>query len=178
MGRAGDRRDEEFRTFAADTRASLLRTATMLTAGDTHLAEDLVQITLSKVYVAWPRVRDVASAGAYARTVLTRAFVDHTRRPWWRREQPAEEVPEIVVEDAGPGEDHTRLDAALRALPPRMRAIVVLRYWLDLDVATTAAQLGCSPGTVRGQASRALAVLRRVLSDAGDDLAATRKAIR
>lgn len=168
-GRTGAR-DEEFLAFAHGARSPLLRTAVMLTAGDHHLAEDLVQIALTKVYVAWPTVRDDDRRTAFARRVLVHAFVDQTRTAWWRRERGSGELPEIAVDPPSGVLERPGLEAALAQLPPRMRAVVVLRYWLDLDVAETAAHLGCSPGTVRGQSSRALAGLRRVLAAADPEL--------
>ena len=79
-------RDREFSDFVGASRVSLLRTACMLTAGDRFLAEDVVQTALARVYVAWPRIRKSSSAEAYTRRALVSAFLDETRRPWWRRE--------------------------------------------------------------------------------------------
>lgn len=79
-------RDEQFHSFVASRRASLLRTATLLTAGDAHLAEDLVQSTLTKLYVAWPAFRRADNPDGYLRRTLVNALTDERRR-WWRRHE-------------------------------------------------------------------------------------------
>lgn len=79
-------RDEQFHSFVASRRASLLRTATLLTAGDAHLAEDLVQSTLTKLYVAWPAFRRADNPDGYLRRSLANALTDERRR-WWRRHE-------------------------------------------------------------------------------------------
>jgi RNA polymerase sigma-70 factor (sigma-E family) len=156
--RAAADRDDEFRRFVEASRATLLSAGTMLTAGDRHLAEDLVQIALTRTYLAWPRVRPGEEA-PYARKVLVNAFIDQTRRSWWQRERATSHPPESALHHAVTTADED-VARALRELPPRMRAIVVLRYWFDLDPATIARQLGCTSGTVRSQCARALAKLR------------------
>src|SRR3954466_13670188 len=90
-------RDHEFSDFVGASRVSLLRTACMLTAGDRYLAEDVVQTALARVYVAWPRIRERAGTEAYTRRAVISAFLDETRRPWWRRERATEELPDIAV---------------------------------------------------------------------------------
>ena len=90
--RAG--RDEAFHDFVVSTRGDLLRTATLLAAGDRHLAEDLVQVSLTRLYVAWGRLREPAARHAYARRILVNSLIDETRRPWRRREQPRAELPD------------------------------------------------------------------------------------
>jgi RNA polymerase sigma-70 factor (sigma-E family) len=157
-------RDREFSDFVGASRVSLLRTACMLTAGDRFLAEDVVQTALARVYVAWPRIRETASAEAYARKAVVSAFLDETRRPWWRRERATGEVPDA----AAPGDIDGRFDdgpvrRALAELPPRMRAVVVLRHELDLSVEATASALGCAKGTVKSMNSKALERLRAAL---------------
>jgi len=161
--RAADERDEEFRRFVVASRSTLLSAATMLTAGDRHLAEDLVQVALTRTYLAWTRVRPGEEA-PYARKVLVNAFIDQTRRSWWQRERSAAHPPEPAHPEL-PATADEDVAAALRELPPRMRAVVVLRYWFDLDVATTARQLGCTSATVRSQGARALAKMRAHLRD-------------
>ncbi len=154
-------RDGEFEEFVLAQRGPLVRMARLLTAGDHGLAEDLVQTTLTKLYVAWPRVRRAGNPVGYARTSLTHAFVDERRRPH-RRETPTDDVPDRTTYDADdtPAE---RVLAALGDLPPRQRAVVVLRHWLDLDVAETARLLSCSTGTVKSQNAKALEHLRTAL---------------
>jgi RNA polymerase sigma-70 factor (sigma-E family) len=158
-------RDTEFVEFVTAQRTALVRMARLLTAGDDAFAEDLVQTTLTKLYVHWGRVRRAGNPVGYARTSLTHAFFDEQRRAHRRRETPAD----TQVEIAAPGED---LDlagtvlAALASLAPRQRAVVVLRHWLDLDVAETARVLGCSTGTVKSQNAKALDRLRTILEPA------------
>ena len=155
-------RDEQFHDFVVARRAALVRTATLLTAGDPHLAEDLVQSTLTKLYVAWPVFQRAGNRDGYLRRVMVNALTDERRRMWWRRERPVAELPDRP--QAGPdGDDDSALRTALRDLPPRMRAAVVFRYFYDLDIAETADALGCSQGTVKSQTSRALDRLRDAL---------------
>lgn len=162
-------RDNEFAEFVAAQRDQLMRVARLLTTGDEPAAEDLVQLTLTKLYVAWARVQKAGNPVGYARRTLSNAFLDERRH---RRHQV-----EVISGDPTAGVEssasHTGdVDPTLRAtvltalagLPPRQRAVVVLRHWLDLDVAETAHTLGCSEGTVKSQNSKALAHLRDALS--------------
>lgn len=156
-------RDEQFHQFVVSRRAALVRTATLLTAGDAHLAEDLVQSTLTKLYVAWPSFQRADNPDGYVRRTLVNALTDERRR-WWRRsERPMAEVPDRAAAEHITGDVSDGLRAALRELPPRMRAALVFRYFYDLDVADTADALGCSEGTVKSQTARALDRLRTVL---------------
>ena len=155
-------RDEQFRRYVLARRADLLRTATLLTAGDRHLAEDLVQATLTRLYLAWPAFQRAANPGGYARRALVNALTDEHRRNWRRRERPMADLPERPMpEITGPRSDE--LDEALAQLPPRMRAALVFRYFHELNVAETALALGCAEGTVKSQTARALDRLRAVL---------------
>jgi RNA polymerase sigma-70 factor (sigma-E family) len=158
-------RDEQFHDFVLARRAGLVRTATLLAAGDKHLAEDLVQQTLTKLYVAWPAYRRADNPDGYVRRALVNALTDERRRIWRRRERSMAEPPEVPFE-AGSVEIEgiERLRKALRELPPRMRAAVVFRYFYDLGVTETADALGCSEGTVKSQTARALGQLRDVLT--------------
>jgi RNA polymerase sigma-70 factor (sigma-E family) len=159
-------RDEQFHSFVLDRRASLVRTATLLTAGDGHLAEDLVQSTLTKLYVAWPAFRRADNLDGYLRRTLVNALTDERRRWWRRHERPVAELPDRPGTDAPrDGDVDDGLRAALRDLPPKMRAAVVFRYFYDLDVADTADALGCSTGTVKSQTARALDRLRASLTN-------------
>ncbi|GAA4962437.1 SigE family RNA polymerase sigma factor [Actinoplanes utahensis] len=156
-------RDEQFHRFVASRRAALVRTATLLTAGDAHLAEDLVQSTLTKLYVAWPAFQRADNPEGYVRRTLVNALTDERRR-WWRRsERSMAEVPDRAAAPHAEGDLSDGLRVALRDLPPRMRAALVFRYFYDLDVADTADALGCSEGTVKSQTARALDRLRAVL---------------
>ncbi|MEV6350915.1 SigE family RNA polymerase sigma factor [Actinoplanes sp. NPDC051851] len=158
-------RDEQFHRFVSARRSGLVRTATLLTAGDGHLAEDLVQSALTKLYVAWPAYQRAENKDGYLRRTLVNALIDERRRWWRRREQSMADVPDLVAAETGtsPGELTDGLRVALKELPPRMRAALVFRYFYDLDVADTADALGCSEGTVKSQTARALDKLRVVL---------------
>jgi RNA polymerase sigma-70 factor (sigma-E family) len=160
-----DQRDTEFIDFVTAQRTALLRMARLLTAGDESYAEDLVQTTLTRLYVHWPRLRRAGNPVGYARTSLTHAFVDEQRRAHRRRETPTETIADRPVPDADPDLARAVL-AALADLAPRQRAVVVLRHFLDLDVAETARVLSCSPGTVKSQNAKALDRLRASLEPA------------
>jgi DNA-directed RNA polymerase specialized sigma24 family protein len=138
-------RDEEFSAFVQARRTGLVRSACLLTAGDTHLAEDLVQTALARLYVAWPKVRRAGTESAYVWRIIVNVHIDEVRRPCL-------------------GGSEVR--AALGALPPGMRAAVVLRHWLDLSVGETAELMNCSEGTVKSQTAKAAARLRDLLSPA------------
>jgi RNA polymerase sigma-70 factor (sigma-E family) len=157
-------RDEEFRAFVVARRPALLRLATLLSAGDEHLAEDLVQTALTRLYVAWRRVERDQGPEAYARRILVNAVVDERRRAWRRSETSRADLPEVAAA-TGAVEDRDAVRTALAAIAPRMRAAVVLRHWLGYDVAECAALLGCSEGTVKSQTARGLDRLRALLSD-------------
>ena len=156
-------RDEEFRRYVLERRGELIRSATLLTAGDRHLAEDLVQSTLTQLYLAWPAFQRAANPAAYARRSLVNALVDEKRRPWRRREHTTADLPETVTPVPVSSTAAERVNLALAQLPTRMRAAVVLRYFHDLSVAETADALGCTQGTVKSQTARALDRLRLVL---------------
>ena len=151
------RREAEFSDYVAARRAYLYRFAWLL-CGDPHLAEDLVQQALTKLYVSWTRVQAAESPDAYARRVLVNTHLDEVRRPFRRREQPAEDHQlDGPTSDATPYEDLDDLGAALRSLAPRQRAVVVLRHYWGLSVDETADSLGIAPGTVKSQTSDAIA---------------------
>jgi RNA polymerase sigma-70 factor (sigma-E family) len=163
-------RDEEFRLYVLTRRIEMVRTATLLTAGDQHLAEDLVQSTLTQLYLAWPAFQRAANPRAYARRALVNALVDEKRRPWRRREHSTPDLPEYpFATDSGSNTATDQLNRALGQLPPRMRAAIVLRYYQELSVAETADALGCTQGTVKSQTARALDRLRQVLDLSADE---------
>jgi RNA polymerase sigma-70 factor (sigma-E family) len=159
-------RGADFDDFVRGSATRLLRTAVLLT-GDRQAAEDLVQETYERIYVHWPRIR----AGApepYARKTLTNLAANRWRK---RHRRPAEVA---LIEDhdqSTPDDSETyavrrELLAALQALPPRQRAVIVLRYYDDLTEAQTAEVLGCAIGTVKSQAARALDRLRLITEPA------------
>ena len=150
-------RDEAaFRAFVETNGASLLHAARLLT-GDHHHGEDLVQTVLTKMYLKWDRVDTPL---AYARRALVTAAIDSGRRRWWG-ERATETMPELPGREAETDADERdELRRLLRELPPRERAVVVLRYYCDQSEAQTAATLGMPVGTVKSTCSRALARLR------------------
>lgn len=154
----------EYDAFVAHRSQALLRTAYLLT-GDRALAEDLLQTALAKSWFAWGRIEGPPEP--YVRKVLASTYATWWRRRW-RGEQPTDSLPELPLPPAGSVEDRDLLWRALGTLPRRQRAVVVLRYYEDLSEAEIAATLGITPGTVKSQAARALAALRRnaELSDA------------
>ncbi|GAA0974852.1 RNA polymerase sigma-E factor [Nocardioides aquaticus] len=156
--------DDEFTALVHASWPSLYRTAYLL-VGDRGEAEDLVQTALAKTYASWPKVRDVAAAPGYARTVLVNTATSWFRRRSWNAESPHDVLPERPG-PVGDPDDRPLLVAALATLAPRQRAVVVLRYYEDLSVAETARLLGVSDGTIKSQTSDALARLRTLLGDA------------
>ncbi|GAA4848862.1 SigE family RNA polymerase sigma factor [Kitasatospora terrestris] len=160
----------EFEEFAHSRGTALFRTALLL-CGDWHLAEDLTQATLAKVYASWTRVRSADSPEAYARRILLRGHLSH-RRLRRSAERPAlEQLPEQVSTEQDPALRLTLLQA-LGGLSPRDRAVLVLRYWEDRSVEETAAELGLTTGVVRTRSLRALTRLRALLGDQLAGLAA------
>jgi RNA polymerase sigma-70 factor (sigma-E family) len=149
--------DEEFRQFMRGRWPAMLRLAYGLT-GDRGHAEDVAQAAFARAYASWGRVRRTGDPDAYVRRIV----VNENRRRF-RKQRVAEALPGTLPDSgtvpAGP-EDRAALLDALRSLGPRQRAVVVLRYWMDMSEAETAAALNCSVGTVKSQASRALAALR------------------
>lgn len=155
-------RDAAFTEFAAARRTHLRRIAYAL-CGDWHRADDLVQTALVKLYVAWPRLQDPAKGEAYARTILVRADIDESRRPW-RRERSGLEGHDRAAEGGTSVEDRSEVFDALQQLPLMQRKVVLLRHWLGLSVAETAHELRLAEGTVKSHTSRGLATLQEVLS--------------
>jgi RNA polymerase sigma factor (sigma-70 family) len=152
--------DIELHAFVEARYLHLRRTAYLL-CGDWYRAEDLVQTALARVVVAARRGR-VDSLDAYSRRVLMRVFLDDRDRGWRRREHSTDRLTDVA--DAPPDRDAAlTVLAALRSLPPRQRAVVVLRYWEDRSVADTAIDLGLTETTVRTRARRALQRLRPLL---------------
>ena len=155
-----------YREFAAARLDGLRRTAYLL-CGDWHTADDLASMALTRVLRHWGRVSRMDNPDAYLRRTLLRAWLDERRRPW-RREQPTDLLPNrSAAAGAGPEgvADRLTILALLAELPPRRRAVLVLRYFCDLSVEETADELGISTGTVKSQTARAIQALRARLLD-------------
>ncbi|MEV7778820.1 SigE family RNA polymerase sigma factor [Kitasatospora sp. NPDC088351] len=160
--------EDEYLEFVAARAKALYRSAYVLAAGDTHLAEDLVQETLSRVYVHWKRVAGADNPVAYAQTVLVRTFLSLRRRRS-TGERPTGTMPDGAASGPDTALRLTLLDA-LGQLPPRDRAVLLLRYWEDRSIEETARMLRLSSSAVRSQGTRALARVRALLGDSLSDL--------
>ncbi|MGI3785733.1 MAG: SigE family RNA polymerase sigma factor [Janthinobacterium lividum] len=153
----------EFTAFVREHRRRLVRSAFLLCGSWAH-AEDVTQISLEKLYVAWPRIRS-RGPDAYVRTIITRTVIDESRRPW-RRESPvdAQQLTDTPAADpradTGVGPDLLR---ALLTLPVRQRQTVVLRHYWGLSVEETAQHLGISTGSVKSHCSRGMHQLDTLL---------------
>ena len=155
----GSGTEAEFSAFVQRRWPQLVRLGFVLT-GDAGLAEDLAQTALARVYASWSRICRSGDPDAYVRRVMVNANRSRFRK---RRvpEQLTGAVPEPPPADQIRGcDDRMALLAALMGLPPRQRSVVMLRFWLDMTETQVAEELGCSVGTVKSQASRALTTLR------------------
>jgi len=155
--------DDDFAEFARACAPRLRQTAYLL-CRDWHLAQDFTQTTLAKVFMQWRRIVRNEYPEAYSRKVLLRVFLDHQRRRS-SREVVVDAVPEAGAGDGGRAELRLTLIEALGRIPPRDRAIVVLRYWEDQSIETVANTLGVSVATVKTQSSRSLTRLRGMLGE-------------
>lgn len=166
----------EFEAYFRARRDGVRRTAYLL-CGDWHRADDHAQAAFVALHRHWRRIRDRDALDAWMRRTLVRSVIDESRRPW-RRERSTDAVEVGGVERGvasgadGVATRHVLVEG-LRAVPPRQRAVLVLRFLEGLDVASTAAALRCSEGTVKSQTAHGLATLRTVLGDALDDLRPT-----
>jgi RNA polymerase sigma-70 factor (sigma-E family) len=155
----GAESDEEFRDFMRGRWPAMVRLAYTLT-GDQGHAEDIAQAAFASAYAAWGRVRRAGDPDAYVR-----AIVVHENSKRFRKLRVREDLRAAVPEcGTGPDDrlaDRAALHDALSRLGPRQRAVIVLRFWLDMSEAETARALDCSVGTVKSQTSRALATLRK-----------------
>jgi RNA polymerase sigma-70 factor (sigma-E family) len=166
MSRGETQDQREFREYFQVRREKVRRTAYVL-CGDWHWADDLTQSAFIRLAVNWRKVRDKEALDAFVRTCLIRAYLSDVKRVWRRRERTVAEPPDLATlastTDGATG--RMTFAAALRQLPPRQRAVLVCRYYQDLDVAATAQTLGCSEGTVKSQSARGLAKLRELLDE-------------
>jgi RNA polymerase sigma-70 factor (sigma-E family) len=150
-------RDQEFAEYFS-ARFDGARRIAYAMCGNWGDAEEIAQNAFVRVYARWAKVR-VETVDAYLRTVLTRVFLD-TRRRGRSRERAVAELPERPVQPDHSSHERLAMQAALMAVPPGQRAVLVLRYVADLPVDQVAAALGCSAGTVKSQTARGLATLR------------------
>jgi RNA polymerase sigma-70 factor (sigma-E family) len=156
--------DEEYVQFVR-SRLPALRRAAYLLCGDWTRGDDVVQRALTDVYVKWKRIRKVDNLDAYVRAVLVHRFIDEQRRGW-ARVQLIDQLPDrggddVRLHNVAAGID---LRSALAELPPRQRAVLVVRFFYDMSVEQAADALRLSPGTVKSQTSVALAAMRRRLT--------------
>lgn len=156
-------REAEFLEYTA-AKSPRLRRVAFLLCQDWHRADDLVQTTLTKLYVNWSKVSRVQHPDAYARAILVNSYLAEQRTSWWSRVvvrgESAEHDAPLPVSDPD-----LRLDlrSAIAALSPGQRTVLVLRFYCDLSVQETAELMSCSTGNVKSQTSHGLAALRRIL---------------
>jgi RNA polymerase sigma-70 factor (sigma-E family) len=163
----------EYDEFYAALRPRLVRTAYAV-CGDLGIAEDAVQTAFAKAYRSWRRISRLEAPEAYVRKMAVNEVLSTRRRAAQRHElsraEPPDRPGDRTPEDALA---HDEMWRAVTSLPPRQRAVLVLRYYEDLSEQQIADTLGCRPGTVKSQASAALAALRTRLGDpsrAGEEL--------
>lgn len=149
--------EASFEEFVRTTAPSLMRTATLL-CGDRDAGEDLLQATYARAFSRWRMVRQAENPMAYTRRIMTRTLVSQRRRRS-SSELPVADVPDRPQAGADPTLRLSLLEA-LAMLPPKDRAVLVLRFWEDRSVAETAAELGISENACRTRTSRALTRLR------------------
>jgi RNA polymerase sigma-70 factor (sigma-E family) len=150
--------DAEFTDYMSARMPALRRLARLL-CQDWYLADDLLQAAMTKAYVHWSKAVSADNTDAYVRAILVREFVQERRSGWSRRVSLAGRPIETASE-ALDREGALDLQAAVAALPPRQRAVLVLRYFCDLNVEQAARALDCTPGTIKSQTAKALSALR------------------
>lgn len=159
---------ETFADFVSARGTSLLRLA-HLTCGSADDAEDVLQTALERAYRHWPRMRTDTDPEPYVRRIIVNTVISRARRRAILRIIPTGALPEVSAPSPASGVELRQvLGAGLRALPPRQRAVLVLRFWEDLTEAQTAQIMGCAVGTVKSQSAKGLAKLRTLI---GEDLA-------
>ncbi|MGH3978363.1 MAG: SigE family RNA polymerase sigma factor [Pseudonocardiaceae bacterium] len=169
--------EQEFAEYFTARRDAVRRTAYLI-CGDWHRADDLAQTAFVALHRRWRKIRDRQALDAYVRRTLVRAAIDESRRPW-RREHAVDVLPETGSAGAGDGSTddvgdtvatRSALVDGLQQVPPRQRAVLVLRFLEGQSVTDVAATLKCTEGTVKSQTARGLDALRAALGDALDDL--------
>jgi RNA polymerase sigma-70 factor (sigma-E family) len=145
------------------TQLEALRRLAHVLCQDPHRADDLVQEAITKLYLKWHTVPKIVNLDRYLRAIVVHEFLDTQRLGWARRVRLSDRPPEGVSPQAPSVEDRLLLQAALTRMPPRQRAVIVLRFMCDLAVEDVADMLNCSEGTVKSQTSAGLNTLRRFL---------------
>lgn len=146
-----------------------LRRLAVLLCGDFHRADDIVQTAATTLYTAWKKARRAENLDAYVRRTVVNAFL-RERRLRWSRVTLTDHLPDRAVVAGQPADERVVVRAALRRLPPRQQAVLVLRFMCDLPVAEVADLLGCAEGTVKSQTSDGLKTLRGLLGTRALDL--------
>ncbi|WP_436527513.1 SigE family RNA polymerase sigma factor [Actinoplanes sp. HUAS TT8] len=153
--------EKEYADYVAG-RLSRLHRAAYLLCADPHQADDIVQATVTSLYLNWRRAVRADDLDAYVHRILVRRYLDERRRRW-SRVLLGDRIPDRPAPAAADVEERDALMTALRSLPRGQRAVVVLRFFSDLSVEATAEALGCSVGNVKSQCARGLAALRTAL---------------
>lgn len=159
-------RNAEFTEYMSARMPALRRLARLL-CQDWSRADDLLQAAMTRTYVHWSKARGADSIDAYVRAILVREFLEERRSGWARRVH----VTDQQLDRPDVATDHELaldLRAAVAALPPRQRAVLVLRFYCDLNIDQAAQALGCTPGTVKSQTAKAMSALRRALGRADE----------
>lgn len=154
--------DEEYVEYVSARLPWLKRLAYQL-CGDDHRADDLVQESVTKLYLRWSSARKADNLDRYVRAIVVRTHIDETRRPW-SRVRLFSAPPEQGATTTSGTEDRAVIRAALATLPPGQRAVLVLRFLCDLPVEEVGELLGCSSGTVKSQTAHGLTKLRQALT--------------
>jgi RNA polymerase sigma-70 factor (sigma-E family) len=156
-------RRDDYSEYVSARLPRLFRSAYVLCGGDRHLADEIVQTTITSLYVHWRQASRATNLDAYVQRMLVRKYIDQ-KRSGWHRVQLMWETPERAHPAPADGpDDRDAVLQALRRLAPGQRAVLVLRFLCDLSVEETARTLDCSVGNVKSQTARALATVRPML---------------
>ncbi|RJQ76401.1 SigE family RNA polymerase sigma factor [Pseudonocardiaceae bacterium YIM PH 21723] len=161
--RAADR--EQYTAYVTGALPRLHRIAYLL-CGDAHRADDVVQTAITRLFTSWSRARSARNLDAYVRAIVVRSFLNE-RRMRWSSVQLLDEDPQVAAAPGPDIETREQVRSALVRVPPRQRAVLVLRFLEDLPICEVARLMRCSEGTVKSQTSLGLATLRKVL-EAGE----------
>jgi len=156
--------EAEYVAYVTARLPALRRAAFLLCGGDVDRGDDIVQLTITRLYQRWRQASRADNLDAYVHRMLVHTFADEKRRAWSRVRLLPESAADAAIEPQTAVDDRGALVAALRILPPRQRAVLVLRFLLDRPVEEVAEILGCSEGTVKSQTSRGLSILRSQLT--------------